>query len=89
MRNLQAVNDEMELFSVRGDGLTTATADKTSVSAFVAKASVTEYVGTVMEVQATNSTGENFYLFKVRARLFGILLGVRREEGAWWALCWV
>ena len=62
------------MFSVRGDGLTTATTDKTNVSAFVATASASGYVGTVMEVQTTVTTaalGGSFKLFHVGVRLGG------------------
>ena len=66
----QALSDSagspLEMFSVRGDGLTTATTDKTDVSAFVATASVAAYSGTVMEVQTTGTTaGSGFMLFHV------------------------
>ena len=54
------------MFSVRGDGLTTVSTDKTEVSAFVATASVADYVGTVMEVQTTGTAaGSGFKLFHV------------------------
>ena len=54
------------MFSVRGDGLTKATTDKTGVSAFVATASVAAYSGTVMEVQTTGTAaGSGFKLFHV------------------------
>ena len=57
----------LETFSVRGDGLTKATTDKTDVSALVATASAASYVGTVMEVQTTVTTaGSGFQLFHVR-----------------------
>ncbi len=64
--NLQAVNDEMEIFSVRGDGLTTATTDKAVASAFVATASAGAYTGTVLEVQTTGTAaGGGFRLLHV------------------------
>ncbi len=64
--NFQAVNDEMEMFSVRGDGLTTATTDKAVVSAFVATASAGAYTGTVLEVQTTGTAaGGGFRLLHV------------------------
>ena len=74
--NLQAVNDEMEMFSVRGDGLTTATTDKTVVSAFVATASAGAYAGTVLEVQTTGTAaGGGFRLLHVSRVLGGGLGG--------------
>ena len=64
------------MFSVRGDGLTKATTDKTGVSAFVATASVAAYSGTVMEVQTTvTAAGAGFKLFDV---------GGERGVGARW-----
>ena len=63
---LSGSGSPLEMFSVRGDGLTKATTDKIDVSAFVATASVASYVGTVMEVQTTGTTaGSGFKLFHV------------------------
>jgi hypothetical protein len=74
-----SMGSPLEMFSVRGDGLTTATTDKTGVSAFVATASVAAYSGTVMEVQTTGTTaGSGFKLFHV---------GVGSGRGVVPALC--
>ena len=60
-----------EMFSVRGDGLTTATTDQAGVSAFVATASGAAYAGTVMEVQTTGTAaGGGFRLLHV-SRVLG------------------
>ena len=78
----------MEMFSVRGDGLTKATTDKPDVSALVATASVASYVGTVMEVQTTGTAaGSGFKLFHVggeRAGCRGAVVAVV----VWWVV-WV
>jgi hypothetical protein len=60
------------MFSVRGDGLTTATTDKAVVSAFVATASAGAYAGTVLEVQTTGTAaGGGFKLLHVSLGLGG------------------
>jgi hypothetical protein len=81
----QALSDSagtppLAMFSVRGDGLTTAMTDKTGVSAFVATASVASYVATVMEVQTTGTNaGSGFNLFHV-----GGEWGVVERWWRWW-----
>ena len=84
----QALSDSagapLEMFSVRGDGLTKATTDKPDVSALVATASVASYVGTVMEVQTTGTTaGSGFKLFHV-----GGERGVGARWWRWWCGGW-
>ena len=54
------------MFSVRGDGLTTATTDKPNVSAVLAQASSASYTDVVLHSQTTTAlTLANFYLYKV------------------------
>ena len=54
------------MFSVRGDGLTTATTDKAGVSAVVAHATHGAYTGDVLVAQTTMASDDGFHLFKVR-----------------------
>ena len=93
---VQALSDSagspLEMFSVRGDGLTTATTDKTDVSAFVATASVAAYSGTVMEVQTTGTTaGSGFKLFHVGGERAGCWGAVVAMVVVWvvWVWVWV
>ncbi len=90
----QALSDSggtpLEMFSVRGDGLTTATTDKTNVSAFVATASVASYVGTVMEVQTTGTNaGSGFKLFHVGGERAGCGGAVVAMVVVWVVWVWV
>ena len=60
------------MFSVRGDGLTTITTDKPSVSAVVARTSSIDYSGVVLRAQTTIAVGAtSFSLFKV-SRAVGV-----------------
>jgi hypothetical protein len=64
------------MFSVRGDGLTTVTTDKSGVTAVLAQASNSAYTGIVLQSKSTVAAGSaGFYLFKVgnlNSSLFGI-----------------
>jgi hypothetical protein len=63
---LQGSSASVEKFSVRGDGLMTATTAEAGVSAVVAHATHATYAGTVMEVQTTGTAaGSGFKLFHV------------------------
>ncbi len=60
------------MFSVRGDGLTTATTPQAAGSAMVAQATHTTYSGpsaNVLVAQATAASSGDFWLFKVRTGL--------------------
>ncbi len=60
------------MFSVRGDGLTTATTPQVAASAMVAQATHATYGGPgahVLVAQATAAKSKDFWLFKVRAGL--------------------
>ena len=58
----------MEKFSVRGDGLTTATTAEVGVSAVVAHAAHATYTGSVLVAQTTMASDAGFWLFKVMLR---------------------
>ena len=62
---LQASADGVEKFSVRGDGLTTATTADAGSSAAVAVATHAEYTGSVLVSQAARASAASFWLFKV------------------------
>ena len=55
-----------EKFSVRGDGLTTATTAEAGVSAVVVHATHVAYTGDVLVAQTTLASDDGFHLFKVR-----------------------
>ena len=57
----------MEKFSVRGDGLMTATTAEAGVSAVVAHATHATYAGDVLVAQTVRASDAGFHLFKVRA----------------------
>ena len=60
----------MEKFSVRGDGLMTATTAAADVSAVVAHATDgAAYTGSVLVAQSARPSHTGFYLFKVRGGL--------------------
>ena len=66
---LQGSSASVEKFSVRGDGLMTATTAEAGVSAVVAHATHATYAGSVLAAQAVIASDAGFYLFKVRAGL--------------------
>ena len=56
----------VEMFSVRGDGLTTITTGEVNVGALVAQSSNVNYSGVVLESKTTAASGgPGFLLFKV------------------------
>ena len=58
----------VEMFVVRGDGQTTATAVQDSVTPLIAQATASGYSGNVMLSRVTSTPASvNFSLFKVRA----------------------
>ena len=59
----------MEKFSVRGDGLMTATTAEAGVSAVVAHATHATYAGNVLVAHAVRASNAGFYLIKVCAGL--------------------
>jgi hypothetical protein len=63
----QGSSNGVEKFSVRGDGLTTATTAEAGVSALVAHAANAAYTGTVLVAQTVHSStnGAGFYLLRV------------------------
>ena len=65
----QGSSASVEKFSVRGDGLMTATTAEAGVSAVVAHATHATYAGSVLAAQAVRASDAGFYLFKVRAGL--------------------
>ena len=63
----QGSSASVEKFSVRGDGLVTATTAEAGVSAVVAHATDgATYTGTVLVAQSVRASDTGFYLFKVR-----------------------
>ena len=64
----QGFADSVEKFSVRGDGLTTATTAEADVSAVVAHAAHVAYTGDVLAAQTTRASDAGFWLFKVMLR---------------------
>ncbi len=56
-----------EMFSVRGDGLTTVSMTAAGVSALVAHATHATYTGDVLVAQTTMASGSGFWLLKVGA----------------------
>ena len=63
----QGSSASVEKFSVRGDGLVTATTAEAGVSAVVAHATDgAAYTGTVLVAQSVRPSDTGFYLFKVR-----------------------
>ena len=61
----QGSSSGVEKFSVRGDGLTTATTAEVGVSAVVAHAAHVAYTGNVLVAQTTRASDAGFWLFKV------------------------
>ena len=61
----QGEANSTEKFSIRGDGLTTATTAEADVSAIVASAGHSSYAGVVFEARTTQSVNTAFLLFKV------------------------
>ncbi len=64
----QGSSNSVEKFSVRGDGLTTATTAEAGVSAVVAHAAHVAYTGDVLVAQTTRASDAGFWLFKVMLR---------------------
>ncbi len=64
----QGSSSGVEKFSVRGDGLTTATTAEAGVSAVVAHAAHGSYAGSVLVAQTATSSDAGFWLFKVMQR---------------------
>ena len=56
---------QAEMFSVRGDGMTTVSMDAAGEAALVAHATHATYTGNVLVAQATMASGAGFWLFKV------------------------
>jgi hypothetical protein len=65
----QGSSASVEKFSVRGDGLMTATTAEAGVSAVVAHATHATYAGSVLAAQAVRASDAGFYLIKVCAGL--------------------
>ena len=62
-----SLSSAVEMFSVRGDGMTTAATDKPGVTAILAQASSSAYSGVILQSKSTiTSASSTFYLFKVR-----------------------
>ena len=82
----QGSSNSVEKFSVRGDGLTTATTAADGVSAVVAEATSSDYAGAAVLVAQTTRGGDaGFLLFKVMLRAW---CRVRRcARAACWMWC--
>ena len=65
----QGSSNSVAKFSVRGDGLMTATTAEAGVSAVVAHATHATYTGSVLVAQTVRASHAGFHLFKVRAGL--------------------
>ena len=65
----QGSSASVEKFSVRGDGLMTATTAEAGVSALVAHATHATYAGNVLVAHAVRASNAGFYLIKVCAGL--------------------
>ena len=64
----QGSSNSVAKFSVRGDGLMTATTAEAGVSAVVAHATHATYTGDVLVAQTAMASDAGFWLFKVMLR---------------------